>query len=83
MLADEVRTLMAPSHLAQDSLFLGSYCAHFPSRVSGHSFASMPIVVAYPLMKRFTWWPQAVLGKFAAISMILSIGPNVVDQAPP
>lgn len=24
--------------------------------------ASMPLVVAYPLMKRYTNWPQAVLG---------------------
>lgn len=26
------------------------------------SFASMPLVVAYPLMKRYTNWPQLVLG---------------------
>lgn len=25
-------------------------------------FASMPLVLAYPLMKRVTWWPQAFLG---------------------
>ena len=25
-------------------------------------FASMPLVIAYPLMKRITWWPQAFLG---------------------
>ena len=24
--------------------------------------ASMPLVIAYPFMKRITWWPQAVLG---------------------
>jgi 4-hydroxybenzoate polyprenyltransferase len=24
--------------------------------------ASMPLVIAYPLMKRITWWPQAFLG---------------------
>ena len=23
---------------------------------------SLPLVIAYPLMKRFTWWPQAFLG---------------------
>ncbi len=26
------------------------------------SFASMPIVLMYPCMKRVTWFPQAVLG---------------------
>jgi 4-hydroxybenzoate polyprenyltransferase len=25
-------------------------------------FASMPLVIAYPFMKRITWWPQAFLG---------------------
>lgn len=25
-------------------------------------FASVPLVLVYPLMKRVTWWPQAVLG---------------------
>lgn len=25
-------------------------------------FLSFPLIVAYPLMKRFTWWPQAFLG---------------------
>ena len=25
-------------------------------------FASMPLVIVYPFMKRITWWPQAVLG---------------------
>lgn len=25
-------------------------------------FLSIPLIVAYPLMKRFTWWPQAFLG---------------------
>jgi 4-hydroxybenzoate polyprenyltransferase len=25
-------------------------------------FASMPLVLAYPFMKRITWWPQAFLG---------------------
>ena|GEM_PF-13620 len=25
-------------------------------------FASVPLIVVYPLMKRVTWWPQAVLG---------------------
>ena len=24
--------------------------------------ASMPLVIAYPFMKRITWWPQAFLG---------------------
>jgi 4-hydroxybenzoate polyprenyltransferase len=26
------------------------------------AFASVPLIVIYPLMKRITWWPQAVLG---------------------
>lgn len=26
------------------------------------SIASLPVVAVYPLMKRVTWWPQAVLG---------------------
>ena len=25
-------------------------------------FASVPLILVYPLMKRVTWWPQAVLG---------------------
>ncbi|SNB65151.1 4-hydroxybenzoate polyprenyltransferase [Arboricoccus pini] len=25
-------------------------------------FASLPLIVAYPFMKRITWWPQAFLG---------------------
>jgi 4-hydroxybenzoate polyprenyltransferase len=25
-------------------------------------FAAMPLVIAYPFMKRITWWPQAFLG---------------------
>ncbi|MBN2361462.1 MAG: 4-hydroxybenzoate octaprenyltransferase [Deltaproteobacteria bacterium] len=25
-------------------------------------FASLPLVIAYPFMKRITWWPQAFLG---------------------
>ncbi len=25
-------------------------------------FLSVPFVIAYPIMKRFTWWPQAFLG---------------------
>lgn len=25
-------------------------------------FLSIPLIVTYPLMKRFTWWPQAFLG---------------------
>ncbi|RYY81694.1 hypothetical protein EON63_14895 [archaeon] len=27
---------------------------------------SMPLVIAYPLMKRVTYWPQFVLGRFAS-----------------
>ena len=27
-----------------------------------HLIASLAIVVIYPFMKRFTFWPQAVLG---------------------
>jgi 4-hydroxybenzoate polyprenyltransferase len=26
------------------------------------AFASVPLIVTYPLMKRITWWPQAFLG---------------------
>jgi 4-hydroxybenzoate polyprenyltransferase len=26
------------------------------------TLAAMPLVIAYPFMKRFTWWPQAFLG---------------------
>jgi 4-hydroxybenzoate polyprenyltransferase len=26
------------------------------------AFASVPLIVIYPFMKRITWWPQAVLG---------------------
>src|SRR5690606_31544616 len=25
-------------------------------------FASLPLIVIYPFMKRITWWPQAFLG---------------------
>lgn len=30
--------------------------------VTLYAVASLPLVILYPLCKRFTWWPQAVLG---------------------
>ena len=34
--------------------------------------SSMGLVVAYPFMKRFTYWPQAVLGEFCIVLYITS-----------
>jgi 4-hydroxybenzoate polyprenyltransferase len=33
-----------------------------PRSVLWLAFASLPLVALYPLMKRFTWWPQLFLG---------------------
>jgi 4-hydroxybenzoate polyprenyltransferase len=34
--------------------------------------ASLPLVVIYPLMKRYTNWPQVVLGMYVFIQMVFS-----------
>ncbi len=36
--------------------------AMLPINVLLFSFMAMPMIVAYPWMKRITWWPQAFLG---------------------
>lgn len=33
-----------------------------PKPAFGLAFATLPLVAAYPFMKRFTWWPQLFLG---------------------
>lgn len=55
-------------HSVTKSDYLSSYFAVFPSHCSkcSHSIAlgaaSLSLVITYPLMKRFTYWPQFVLG---------------------
>lgn len=34
-------------------------------------FAVMPLIILYPLMKRFTWWPQAFLGLTFNFSVLM------------
>ncbi|MEC7485441.1 MAG: 4-hydroxybenzoate octaprenyltransferase [Pseudomonadota bacterium] len=50
-------------------LFLGLLCAigltvlvQLPFFAILTGIAALPLVILYPLAKRFTWWPQAVLG---------------------
>lgn len=45
---------------------------------------SLPMIVAYPLMKRFTWWPQAFLGitfNFGALMGWSAITGEISDAA--
>ena len=37
--------------------------------------ASMGFVVTYPLMKRFTYWPQIILGKLFHYALLINITP--------
>lgn len=36
------------------------FCLPLPAILLG--FLSVPLIILYPLMKRYTWWPQAFLG---------------------
>ena len=55
--------------LLQASLFLAILClfglvilVQLPQKALIVGIASLPLIVFYPLAKRVTWWPQAVLG---------------------
>ena len=47
----------------------------------GLGAASLPIVAAYPFMKRYTYWPQSVLGAPPVLTASCSIAQGCVGLA--
>jgi 4-hydroxybenzoate polyprenyltransferase len=46
-------------------------------------FASLPLIVLYPLMKRWTWWPQAFLGLVFNFSALMGWSAVTASLAAP
>jgi 4-hydroxybenzoate polyprenyltransferase len=51
-------------------LFSLSLVCYYPSPSVLLGLGSMALVVTYPLMKRITYWPQLVLGKYTVHRLV-------------